>query len=197
MIWLKDGHNLKGYVPHLDKEFTEEEIRTINSHCDSTDWCKLSKLIMMTQGIAFKYDGGLYMQKKTDVLSLDMIKFDFSFECLPRPRSLDEEKYLKDIHHVLSYLTLYKVTQRTAQTVYEEILEAKVHWGYFVSDNTINDMLDDCTATLKKAENTVENINALKEAFLRSNMEMPNIFCDEKPDFNYKTDRLAKATYIL
>lgn len=197
MIWLKKGHYLIGYVPQLDKVYTEEEIRTINSHCDSDDWCKLSKLIMMTQGIAFEYDGGLYKHPKTNALPLNMIKFNFDFECLPKPRSINEEHYLKDIHNVFTHLKLYKVDTRLSQRVYEEIVETKAHWSYFVSETTISDIWRDYNYTVENAYNARLNLLQLRKAFSKSGLHYPKIFCNEAPEFDYKAERTSDVTYTI
>lgn len=197
MIWLKKEHNLFGYVPQLDKEYSEEEIRTINSHCNCKGWCNLAKLIMMTQGISFEYDGGLHMHPRTNVMPLNMVRFNFDFECLPKPRTVNDEKYLKDIHDVFTHLTMHKVMQKEAQKVYEEITITKAHWSYFVTETTINDLWYDFNRTIEQAGEAVENLKKLEEAFLRSGLDYPNVFTNDPPRFNYKSERTSDLNFKI
>ena len=87
MIWIKKdvpilgyvNETLFGYVPQLDKRYSEKEIRDLNRHCPYQGWSNLAQLVMKIQG--YSYLDGDAIKYPTKVTSIANIDFTFYFEC--------------------------------------------------------------------------------------------------------------------
>lgn len=193
MIWIKMdvpvlGHyseKLFGYVPQLDKRYSEEEIRALNEHQIYQGWTNLAELVMMIQG--YSYTDGESHRFPAKVTSIADIEFDFDFECFWITQGYNVEQYIKDIHEVFTHLKLYQVKEHLVLGKNEELKNIIQSWRYLITKETTDMINDDYQWKLEKATEAAENLKNLEKRFAELNLDMPDIFCDKVPDILSKT----------
>lgn len=187
MIWLKENvadsgsykEVLIGYVPQLDKRYSEKEIRALNEHRIYQGWTKLAELVMKIQG--YSYTDGESNRFPTRVTSIAGIEFDFDFECFAITQGYEVEQYIRDIHNVLSHLKLYKVKEKDIIETKKQLMDTLNEWEHLITTDTANIMTDDLLWKISKAEETADNIKNLNDRFTDLNLDIPDIFCANVP----------------
>ena len=181
MIWLKDGQKIVGYVPYIEKRYTREELFELNAHCPYQGWSNLAQLVMITQGISYESDSPSIAHTHEDAVPLADVKFDFSFECFDKD-DFESELYVKDIHTVFEGLKLYKVTSKDIVVLNCAMSQVPKYWKHIITDETLDNMLDDLNWTIQTAERVANNIKTLFKKFEDLGLSAPDIFYDKTPE---------------
>lgn len=175
MIWLKENDNMVGYVPVLNKSYTEKEIRHMSEFSCYEGWSDLSCFVMTLQGLGYEYDNGMdsrYSSAGVPKLINVGCSFDFEYFCLKTDERM--KIYLKQIYEVFSNLTLYKVEQRSITDITKCIYDIKETLSHnFISKRTLSNIDDDFKTQIKYMEETTKNLKKLLKEF--SDFDFPHI----------------------
>ena len=194
MIWLKKGQKIVGYVPYIEKRFTKPELFELNAHCPYQGWSNLAQLVMITQGISYECDAPSMSHTHEDAVPLADVKFDFSFECFDK-NDYESELYVRDIHSVFENLKLYQVTTKDIVVLNCAMKQVPEYWKFVVTDETLDNMLDDLNWTIQTAERVSDNIDAIFNEFKNLGLTVPDIFCEKTPESILSTMYDSRATY--
>ena len=194
MIWLKKGQKIVGYVPYIEKRYTKKELFELNAHCPYPGWSNLAQLVMITQGISYECDAPSMSHTHEDAVPLADVKFDFSFECFDK-NDYESELYVRDIHSVFENLKLYQVTTKDIVVLNCAMKQVPEYWKFVVTDETLDNMLDDLNWTIQTAERVSDNIDAIFNEFKNLGLTVPDIFCEKTPESILSTMYDSRATY--
>lgn len=169
MIWLKENQKLVGYVPILEKEYEEMEIREMSKYHCYSGWSKLSEFVMKIQGIEFVYYYGIDETTITDLTEVQRlvdVRFCFDFECFLQDDfryyniikdSLRMKIYKNQIFDVFQNLTLYKLKELSEKEAKEEIAQEKEILERLALYN-IDKYLLDIKCRAEKSSNNLSNL---------------------------------------
>ena len=167
MIWLKENQNLVGYVPILQKEYTEDEIREMSKYSCYQGWSSLSRLVMEIQGIGYKfYEGYRICYGPETIKRLVDISFSFDFECFLLPDDERMKTYRRQIFEVFENLTLYKVKENSEKKVKQNISRAKRTLKQLVSNKTLSGIDFDVRNSIREAKAVSERLATLQKMFV-------------------------------
>lgn len=191
MIWMYSNNKIKGYVPTLKKEYTEEEIRSMSFFLNN-GWSKLSRLIMEIQGIKYS-QFTIDKHYKVEVKKLVDITTDFNFEICWLPENDQREKYLKFIVDFLLNLTLTKIVEYSETQINGILKYSTKKLKYLVAPETLNDISSDLKNIVLTSQNTTYYLKKFTTHY-----NLSNIFSySEKNTDQFFKERVAKADFKL
>lgn len=176
MIWLREGNNLVGYAPMLNKEYSEEEIRRMSNYSCYEGWSELSKFVMRMQGIGYEYSNGQDYEEYEDGIYKPIdawTNFDFECFCISPDNDRRMQVYLKQIYEVFKNLKLYRIETRNIKHIYESAEAAKESMKDFISEKTLSSIDEDIKNILENPNNCTANLNKVLTLFSNYNYPFP------------------------
>ena len=191
MIWMYSNDKIKGFVPTLKKEYTEEEIRSMSFFLNN-GWSKLSRLIMEIQGIKYS-QFTIDTHYKVDVKRLIDITTDFNFETCWLPEPEQRKKYLNYVIEFLTNLTLTKMVEYTEDQVNAILKYSTRKLGHIVTPQTLNNIQSDLKNLILISKNTAYYLKKFANHY-----SLSNIFANEEKNTDiFYEERTASADFKL
>ena len=82
----------------------------------------------------------------------------------------------------LRSLKLYQVTIKDIVVLNCAMKQVPEYWKFVVTDETLDNMLDDLNWTIQTAERVSDNIDAIFNEFKNLGLTVPDIFCEKTPE---------------
>lgn len=191
MIWMYSNDKIKGFVPTLKKEYTEEEIRAMSFFLNN-GWSKLSRLIMEIQGIKYS-QFTIDTHYKVDVKRLIDITTDFNFETCWLPEPEERKKYLNYVIEFLTNLTLTKMVEYSEDQVNAILKYSTRKLGHIVTPQTLNNIQSDLKNLILISKNTAYYLKKFANHY-----SLSNIFANEEKNKDiFYEERTASADFKL